>query len=114
MATKDSTRQLKFTAEAKELLTPFRKNALERLHETGCRELGRTLKSTRVSAYSDYDNPDPTILMLTFVADVDKHEWIRAHKAITRVEVEEASSWTDDERADSAKMIFFQIIPLKI
>ena len=114
MTTKSRTRQLTFTPEAKELLTPFRKYALEKIYEFGRRELGDTLMSARVSAYYDHYEAAPPYLLLVFVADVDRYEWTRARKAIVKAEVEEASSWTDDEKADSAGMIYFQIFPRKI
>ena len=114
MTARDKIVQLQFTPEAKELLTPFRKHAFEMLYEIGCGELGPALESATVSAYHDYEEPVPPLLMLTFVADVDRQEWSRAHKAITHAEVKRAASWTDAERADSAKMVFFQVIPLRL
>ena len=84
------------------------------LHEIGCRELGPALESAAVDAHYDYSEPVPPLLMLTFVADVDRHEWSRAHKAITHAEVKQAASWTDAEKADSAKMVYFQLVPLRL
>ncbi len=114
MTAKDKTVQLQFTPEAKELLTPFRKRALEMLYEIGCKELGLALESAAVAAHYDYSEPVPPILMLTLTADVDRHEWSRSHKAITHAEVKQAASWTDAERADSAKMVYFQLVPLRL
>ncbi len=106
--------RLHFTSGARPLLTPFRLFAFRTIHEIACRELGSTLKSATVFAYYDHYEPVPPILMLTFVADVDRYEWSRARKAITKAEVMAALSWTEAEKADSAKMIYFQIVPLKI
>ncbi len=114
MTSKDRTAQLHFTPEARELLTPFRKHAFEKLYEFGCKELGAALKSATVDADDSHWEPVPPILMLTFVADVDRYEWSRAHKAITHAEVNQAASWTDAEKADSAKMVYFQLVPLKL
>ena len=106
--------RLSFEPEAKKLLTPFRKHALERLFEIGCRELGSSLKSATVEVDDDHWEPTPPKLDLFFVADIDGYEWSRAHKAIVEAEVELEASWTDAERADSAKMITYMIFPLRI
>lgn len=114
MPAKDKTVQLKFTHEAKELLTPFRKHALEKLHEIGCRELGPALESATVSVDDSHWEPTPPTLDLTFVADIDRFEWTRARKAIVKAELELEASWTGAERADSARMINYMVIPLRI
>ena len=113
MTTKSRTRQLTFTPEAKELLTPFRKYALEKVFQFACRELGSSLETADVSAYCEYDDPGTPILLLNLFADIDGHEWDKARKAITKSEMEEAASWTDAEREDWSKTVCFFLWPLR-
>ena len=113
VSTQSSVR-LCFAPEAKKLLTPFRKHALEKLFEIGCKELGSSLKSATVEVADDHWEPAPPMLDLLFVADIDKYGWSRARKAILASEMELEASWTDAERADSAKMITYMIFPLRI
>ncbi len=114
MTAKDKTVQLKFTREAEKLLTPFRRHVLEDLYEIGCRELGPALKSATVNVDDSHWEHSPPALDLTFVADIDRYEWTRARKAIVRAEIALEGSWTDAERADSARMINYMIFPLRI
>ena len=106
--------RLSFEPEAKKLLTPFRKHALEKLFEIGCRELGSSLKSAGISMEHAYDEPAPPVLALTFVADLDRHEWSRARMAITEAQVEMEWSWPDAQRQDWQKSVYFSLFPLRI
>ena len=106
--------RLYFSPESKSSLTPFRLSALEAILEAASKELERNLKSATVSLYYDHEEPVPPILLLTIVADVDRSEWTRARNAVTEAEIESAASWTDAEREDWQKMIYFDLIPLRI
>ena len=114
MTSKNKTVQLEYTLEAKELLTPFRQYVLESLFEIGRRELGTALRSATVDVDNNHWEPAPPMLDVTFVADIDRYEWSRAGKAIVEAELELEASWTDAQKADYAKTIFFSIYPLRI
>ena len=114
MTFKDKTAQLEYTAEAKELLTPFRRHVLESLLEIGRRELGSALKEATVGVDNNHWEATPPTLELTLVADIDRYEWTRAGKAMVEAELELEASWTEAEREDSVRMINYVIFPLRI
>ena len=114
MTTKSRTRQLTFTPEAKELLTPFRKYALEKVFEIGCSELGSALQSAIVLVDDDHWEPASPTLVLSFAADIDGSEWYRTFRAMLKVTHEMQSSWPNEKRQDWRRNVHISLIPLKI
>ena len=105
---------LYFPLDAKVLRTPFRARVLQLIHEIARQELGIRLTSAVVQASPDPDNPSHIRLLLSIWADIDKHEWHEADKAISKAVFEQEATWTEDERADFLKMVDFEVLPLKI
>lgn len=105
---------LYFPLEAKLLRTPFRVRVLQQLYGIARQELGNRIASVAVQASSDPDDPDQIKLLLSVWADLDKHEWHEADKAISKAVFEQEAMWTGDEKADYFKMIDFEILPLHI
>ena len=96
------------------LRTPFRAKVLELIHDIARRELGDRIASVVVQASADPDDPGQMRLLLSIWADVDRHQWHVADKAISKAMFEQESHWTEGERADYLKMIDFEVVPLKI
>lgn len=105
---------LYFSPDVEALLTPFRVRALQRIYEIAHEKLGERIKSTVVQVEDGYDEPGYTALVLAIWADMDKHEWRQADRAISDAVFDEESSWTDGERDDYVDVIRFEILPLKI
>ena len=106
--------RLRFDPEAEELLTPFRKRAIEKVFEFACRELGSALESAVVLVDNDHWEPAPPTLILSFVADIDGSEWSRTFRAILKAEHEMESSWPDEKRLDWRRNVYVSLMPLRI
>jgi hypothetical protein len=100
-----------FSPEAKELLTPFRSEVLKRIRQVAKKELGSSVESVTVSNWLNPEEPVPSILVLSIIADVDRAELRRARQAILNAIAEEASSWTEEQKEDYSKIIYFDIVP---
>ena len=96
------------------MLTPDRVEGVRGLHRIARTVLGTSLKSASVSVEYSYDEPVPPVLVFAIVADVDRQEWSRARKAITKAQVEMEWSWPDEKREDWQKSVYFSLFPLKI
>ena len=105
---------LYFPLDAKILRTPFRARVLQLIYEVARQELGNRLASAVVQASADPDSPSHIRLLLSIWADIDKHEWHEADKAISKAVFEQEATWTEDQRADYLKMVDFEVLPLKI
>ena len=103
-----------FPLDAMFLRTSFRAQVLRLIHEVAVRELGNRIASVEVQASADPDDPGQFRLLLSIWADVDKHQWRAADKAISEAMFEQESNWTEEERADYLKMIDFEVMPLNI
>ena len=103
-----------FPLDAMFLRTPFRVMVLHLIYKFARQELDNRIVSVAVDASVDPDDPSQTRLLLSIWADVDKHQWHMADKAISRAIFEQEANWTEDERADYLKMIDFEVVPLKI
>ena len=105
---------LYFPLDSKVLRTPFRARVLQLIYEIARQELGNRIASVTVQASSDPDDLEQIKLLLTIWADLDKGEWQKADRAISKAVFEQEATWTEDERADYLNMIDFEILPLKI
>lgn len=103
-----------FPLDAMMLRTPFRIRVLHLIYEIAHRELGNRIASVVVQASPDPDDPSHVGLLLSIWADVDKHQWQAADRAISGAVFEQETNWTEEERADYLKMIEFEVLPLKI
>lgn len=103
-----------FPLDAMFLRTPFRAQVLRLIHEIAVRELDNRIASVEVQASADPDASGRFRLLLTIWADVDKHQWRAADKAISEAMFEQESNWTEEEMADYLKMIDFEVMPLNI
>ena len=105
---------LYFPFEAKLLRTPFRARVLQQIYGIARQEIGNRIASVVVQAITDPDDPGQVRLLLSIWADLDKGEWHKADRAISKAVFEQEAMWTENERADYLKMIDFEILPLKI
>ena len=103
-----------FPLDAMFLRTPFRAQVLRLIHEVAVRELGNRIASVDVQAGADPDEPGRFRLLLSIWADVDRHQWRAADKAISEAVFEQEANWTEEQRADYLRMIDFEVMPLKI
>ena len=113
-ARKSSPPCLTFTIEADALRTPFRDYVLQTIFELAREELGDSLKDAVVSTWRSHDEPDSPILLPTFWADADKDERLRVDKAIADLITEEWEAWSDEQRQDCAKTIYFGVEPIEV
>ena len=87
---------------------------MQLIHEIAREELGNRITSVVVQASVDPNDPRQIGLLLSIWAEVDKHQWQVADKAISEAVFEQEATWTEGERADYLKMIDFEVLPLKI
>jgi hypothetical protein len=105
---------LYFPPDAEVLRTPFRAKVLQSIYEIARQELGDSLESAIVLANKDYEDPSCIMLVLAIWADVDKHGWSRADKAIHNAVFDQEASWTEDELDDYLNTIHYEILPLRV
>ncbi len=109
-------RQLRlfFPRETWALRTQFRIYALQFLYGIAEAELGSRLRSASVSMWSQPGEEDSEHLVLTIAADTD---WAALNpirdNMITAV-CEEAENWTEEDRHDYAKRVYFELVPLAV
>ena len=106
---RSSPLRLLVSDQAKALLSPFRSYVLLTIHQQAIAELGSTLESAQVSAWSHPDEPGDPILLLTVIADADRSELNRARKVILAEIAEAALRWTDSQRNDYSEKIYFEL-----
>ena len=101
-----------FPRDARALRTPFRSYALHLLYWAAQAELGRSLRSATVSTWSEPGEADSQILLLSILADVDETEIERVRDVVLIAISEEAKGWSDDERQDYSRRVYFELEPL--
>ena len=87
---------------------------MQTIYELAHEELGDTLKSAVVSTWASPDEPVPPILLLTLWTDADKVERLRVDNAIVEAVVEESASWSDAQKQDYSKTIYFGLEPIDV
>ncbi len=107
-------RQLRlfFPRETWALRTQFRIDALHFLYGAAEDELGKRLHSATVSAWSQPGEEDSDYLLLSVVADASRAELNPVSEGIILKICKEAENWTDEERNDYARHVYFELVPL--
>ncbi len=100
-----------FPVEAKVLRTPFRAYVLQTIYEVARNQLGSSLVSVAVSTWKDPEEPVPPILIVSIVANSDRAELKRARYAILNTIVSESALWTEKQKSDYSKTIYFELEP---
>lgn len=101
-----------FPWEAKALRTSFRSYALHLLYWAAQAELGRYLRSATVSMWSEPGETESETLLLSILADADEPELERVRDVVLVAISEEAKGWSDDERHDYSRRVYFELEPL--
>lgn len=105
---------LYFPIDAVALRTRFRASVLQTIYELAHEELGNALKSAVVSTWLSLDEPVPPILLLTLWTDADEVERLRVDNSIVEAIVKESASWSDAQKQDYSKTIYFGLEPIDI
>ena len=105
---------LTFASETKALRTQFRDSVLNHIYRTALGLSDGCLKSASVSVGSTPDEEDSLTLDLTLTVDAD-WEFIAklSHDILVRVS-EWSREWTEEEREDYGRRIYFAILPLNL
>ena len=103
--------RLFFPVEAKVLRTTFRASVLQTIYEVARDELGSSLVSAVVSTWKDPEEPVPPILILSIIAESERAELKRARFAILNTIASESVSWTEKQKSDYSKTIYFELEP---
>ena len=110
----DENDLLTFAPETKGLRTQFRVSVLDYIYRTALGLTDDRLKSASVSVGSTPDEEDSLTLDLTLTVDAD-WEFIAklSHDILVRVS-EWSRGWTEEEREDYGRRIYFAILPLNL
>ena len=100
-----------FPREARAFRTQFRSYALHLLYWAAQAELGRYLRSATVSMWSEPGEAESEILLLSILADSDETELERVRDMVLVAISEEAKGWSDDERHDYSRRVYFELEP---
>ena len=100
-----------FPFDAKVLRTTFRASVLQTIYEVARDELGSSLVSAVVSTWKDPEEPVPPILILSIIAESERAELKRARFAILNTIASESVSWTEKQKSDYSKTIYFELEP---
>ena len=105
---------LLFTPETKGLRTQFRDSALNYIYRTALGLSDDRLKSASVSVGSTPEEEDSLTLDLTLTVDAD-WEFIAklSHDILVRV-CDWSQKWSEEEREDYGRRIYFAILPLNL
>ena len=103
--------RLFFPVEAKVLRTAFRAFVLQTIYEVASDDLGSSLVSAAVSTWKDPEEPVPPILILSIVANSDRAELKRARYGILNTIASESVSWSEKQKTDYSKTIYFELEP---
>ena len=105
---------LYFPPETKGLRTQFRESVLNYIYRTALGLSGDRLKFPWVSVGSTPEEEDSLTLDLTLTVDAD-WEFIAklSHDILVRVS-EWSRAWTEEEREDYGRRIYFAILPLNL
>ena len=109
-----SPKCLTFTEDAASLRTHFRDYVLQTVFELAREELGNSIKSAVVETWHSYDEPVPPILLFTIIADMDKEKLEQANLVIIDAVLEEAKLWSDEQKEDYGKIIYFGLEPIDV
>ena len=103
-----------FAPETAALRTQFRDSVLNYIYRTALGLSDDRLKSASVSVWSAPDEEDSLTLDLTLTVDAD-WEFITKlrHDILVRVS-EWSREWTEEEREDYGRRIYFAILPLNL
>ena len=105
---------LYFPADALGMATRFRKKVLNYIYRTGLALSEGSLKSAAVSLSSQPDEEDSLTLDLTLTVDAD-WEYIKKLRREILVKVGEWSQeWSEEEKDDYGRRIYFGLIPLQL
>lgn len=95
--------------ETHQLVTPFRENTFRLIYYLAKREVGLLFDSASVSTWTAPDEPDSTIVILNIRAHTDRERLKRTRHAILLKIASKARSWSDAERADYSKSVYFEL-----
>ncbi len=110
----DENDLLTFAPETKGLRTQFRDSVLNYIYKTALGLSDDRLKSASVSAWSAPDEEDSITLDLTLTVDADWGFIAKlSHDILVRVS-EWSREWTEEEREDYGRRIYFAILPLNL
>ena len=103
-----------FEPETRSLRTQFRDSVLNYIYRTALGLSDDRLKSASVSVGSTPDEEDSLTLDLTLTVDAE-WEFIAklSHDILVRVS-EWSREWTEEEREDYGRRIYFAILPLNL
>ena len=105
---------LYFPPETKGLRTQFRESVLNYIYRTALGLSGDRLRFPWVSVWSTPDEEDSLTLDLTLTVDAD-WEYIGKLRHDILVKVGEWSQeWTEEEKEDYGRRIYFGIVPLNL
>jgi len=82
---------------------------LQTIHDVAKKELGPALESAVVSTWSDPEEEDSDILLLSMDAKADRQELKRVQDVIFSEIAKEAINWTDQEKKDYSERIYFDL-----
>ena len=102
-----------FPREVRALQTPFRSHVLHVLYRAALSELGKRLGSATVSTWSEPGEADSEILLLSIIADADAVRLDLVRDSMLASISKEAASWTEEERQDYSRYIYFELEPLQ-
>ena len=105
--------ELLFPEETRALQTAFRSHALHLLYGAALSDLGRSLQSATVSMWSEPGEVDSEILLLSIIADADAARLDTVRESMLTSISMEAAGWTEDERHDYSRRIYFELEPLQ-
>ena len=104
---------LVFPKEVRALQTPFRSHALHLMYGTALSELGKRMRSATVSTWSEPGEADSEILLLGILADADVTRLDTVRESMLTSISKEAAGWTEEERQDYSRHIYFELEPLQ-
>ena len=104
---------LSFPREVGALQTPFRSHALHLMYRAALSEMGKRMRSATVSIWSEPGEADSEILLLSIVADADAATLDTVRESILTSISKEAVGWTEEERQDYSRYLYFELEPLQ-
>ena len=105
---------LHFSLEAQAVLTPFRERVLSYIYRTGRGLSEGQLEAAIVEPISDPDEEDSLHLHLALTIKMDWDEADTLHDLILARVSEWSQDWTEAERMDYGRWIYFSLTPSHI